>query len=213
MNNVRAYLEFYVAQLVVTAATVLNIKPEDLPVHPINVVATALVADSPTVSANNTRFDCVVTEYLSKNKIINIPITCFHPPGSRLANQTITLKRGSFMYISGSLTSIEGQLYLELHNFSFVRSSGASATKTTSEMPWSGAVNSPSPKKSMAHTIHKSQEQPANTPPKRKASSKFPANKMLKLSDIATQAIANSDPTNNVEDKAMTEDVIMNNDK
>ena len=36
---------------------------------------------------------------------------------------------------------------------------------------------------------------------------------MLKLSDIATQAIANFDLTNNVEDKAMTEDVIMNNDK
>lgn len=65
----------------------------------------------------------------------------------------------------------------------------------------------------MAHTIHKSHEQPVNTPPKRKASSKFPANKMLKLSDIATQAIANSDLTNNNEDNATTEDVIMNNDK
>src|SRR5581483_3376348 len=101
----------------------------------------------------------MVTEYLSKNKVVDVPITCFHPPGSRLANQTVTLKRGSFVFISGTLTSIEGQLYLELHNFNFVRSAGVSAKNTSSEMPWSGGVNSPSSKKSMAHTIHKTQEQ------------------------------------------------------
>lgn len=39
-------------------------------------------------------------------------------------NQTTTVKRGSSVFFSGALSSIEGKLYLELHNFSFLRIMG-----------------------------------------------------------------------------------------
>ena len=77
--------------------------------------------------------ECVISDYLSKDKLVEIPVTLFHPPGSRFANQTTTIKRGSLIFFSGALTQIEANLYLELHNFSFVRNQTFTSPK---QMPW-----------------------------------------------------------------------------
>jgi hypothetical protein len=69
-----------------------------------------------------------------------LPITLFHPPEGRFTNQTTTVKRGSTMFFSGSLTSIEGKLYLELHNFSFIRTQQNFSTNSTKTMPWSKSL-------------------------------------------------------------------------
>lgn len=49
----------------------------------------------------------------------------------------MTIKRGSTIFFSGSLTLIEEKLYLELQNFSFVRNN----TSPTKEMPWSTQIS------------------------------------------------------------------------
>ncbi len=64
--------------------------------------------------------ECVISDYLSKDKLTEFPIIIFHPSGSRFTNQTITIKRGSTIFFSDALTLIENKLYLELHNFNFI---------------------------------------------------------------------------------------------
>lgn len=75
-----------------------------------------------------------MTDYLSKDKVVELPIVLFHPMGSRFTNQSMTIKRNSSIFFSGALTLIEDKLYLELQNFSFIRTSN---TPTKQQMPWS----------------------------------------------------------------------------
>jgi hypothetical protein len=80
----------------------------------------AVVTEGPTITENGTQFTCRINEYFRKNKPIEVSVIFFHSQGSRLASQTLTVKRESLFFFSGSLTSIEGNFYLELHNFTFV---------------------------------------------------------------------------------------------
>jgi len=105
--------------------------PEQLPVHQITVVGIATATNMAEVTEFGVKVECLISDYLSKDKQIELPVTLFHPTGSRFTNQTTTIKRGSSIFFSGGLILIEGELYLELHNFSFVRT-----TPTTKQMPW-----------------------------------------------------------------------------
>ncbi|EXX79759.1 hypothetical protein RirG_002530 [Rhizophagus irregularis DAOM 197198w] len=59
-------------------------------------------------------------------------------------NQTTIVKRGSSVFFSGTLSSIEGKLYLELHNFSFLRGQQSPITSSpTKRMPWLNSLKSP----------------------------------------------------------------------
>jgi len=134
----------------------LHINPEELPVHPIHVVGTGIVSDSISTTNLGIQFDCLVSDYISKDKPSETLITLFHPTGSRLKNQTTMLKRGSSVFFSGALTSIESKLYLELHNFSFIRNQQFnSALKSNKEMPWLNSSSSQS-SSSSSHITSKS---------------------------------------------------------
>jgi len=80
----------------------------------------------------------------------------FHPTQSRLTSQTTSIKRGSTIFFSGALTSIQGKLYLELHNFSYVRCQQNFSSDSTPKMPWSKSLSQASnmPSQSMAQKIH-----------------------------------------------------------
>lgn len=58
----------------------------------------------------------------------------------RFTNQTMTLKCSSTILFFGSLTSIEGDLYLELHNFSFVRAQQNFPSNSAKPMPQSKSL-------------------------------------------------------------------------
>lgn len=96
------------------------------------VVGIATATDTAITNEFGVQVECVISDYLSKDKLVETPITLFHPPGSRFANQTIMIKRGSSIFFSGALTQVETNLYLELHNFSFIRNQ----TFTPKQMPW-----------------------------------------------------------------------------
>ena len=85
-------------QIILTSASILHIKPEDLPVHKINVVGTALVSDSIVFTNLGIQFECIISDYIAKDKPTEIPIVLFHPNGSRLKSQTTMLKRGSSIF-------------------------------------------------------------------------------------------------------------------
>ena len=183
-----------------------------MPVHPIYVVGTAFVTEGPTITENGTQFTCRINEYFGKNKPVELSIIFFHSQGSRLASQTSTVKRGSLVFFSGSLTSIEGNFYLELHNFAFIRTQSSIQTKgIKTEMPWSNnnsnvlsaststPSSSPSPSpsssnRSMVQSIHKQvqeqQQQMSKSTGKRKYNTKFQMKKNLKLADLATAALS-----------------------
>jgi len=102
----------------------------------VNVVGTALVSDSILSTNLSIQFECIISDYISKDKPTEIPIILFHPNGSRLKSQTTMLKCGSSIFFSGALTSIEGKFYLELHNFSFIRTQQSnSVSKSAKKMP------------------------------------------------------------------------------
>jgi hypothetical protein len=82
--------------------------------------------------------DCMISDYLSKEKLIELPVILFHPSESRFTNQTTTIKRGSTIFFSGSLTFVENKLYIELHNFSFINNQQTfTRNPSSSPMPWS----------------------------------------------------------------------------
>ncbi len=132
---------------------------------------------------------------MAKDKPTETPITLFHPNESRLKNQTTMLKRGSSIFFSGTLTSVEGKFYLELHNFNFVRTQQSNfVSKSTKEMPWSPSSSSSSSSSSQTtkSAIYKKiQEQRSTTPVlgKREIGIKFQPTKLTKLSDIASNAL------------------------
>ena len=178
-----------------TSATKLPIKPEDMPVHQVNVVGTALVLESPVISDAGGKLECTISDYLTKEKPIETQISLIHPPKSRLKNQVLTAKRGSSIFFSGSLTSIENQFYIELHNFNYIRSQSTSnLTQYTKEkMPWlsNPSQTSPSSSNSTAQAIHqKMQEQRSTpTPEKHETKRKFQPNMIPKSPDLTTYAL------------------------
>jgi len=78
-----------------------------------------LASDIPIISNNRLKIDCLINDYLFKDKIVEIPITIFHPIESNLKNQTTNIRRGSSLFFSGEITLVDNKLYLELHNLLF----------------------------------------------------------------------------------------------
>ena len=130
----------------------MNIHPEDLPPHQITIVGIASANNSAVSSELGVQVECTVTDYLSKEKPIELSITLFHPTGSHFTNQTMTIKRGSSIFFSGALSLIENQLYLELQNFSFVRNNQSSIADKP--LPWSKSSQTPNNSISFATQIH-----------------------------------------------------------
>jgi hypothetical protein len=137
-------------------ALILNISPENLPVHQITIVGVATATDSAIVNDVGVQIKCIVSDYLSREKQAEFSITLFHPPGSRFINQTTIAKRGSTIFFSGALTVIYEKLYVELHNFSFIRTNQASTSTSSKQMPWSSKPSKTpnNPTMSMAEIIH-----------------------------------------------------------
>jgi len=93
---------------------------------------------SATNNESGVQVDCMISDYLSKEKLIELPVILFHPSESRFTNQTTTIKRGSTIFFSGSLTFVENKLYIELHNFSFINNQQTfTRNPSLSPMPWS----------------------------------------------------------------------------
>ncbi|GBB87369.1 hypothetical protein RclHR1_13810002 [Rhizophagus clarus] len=177
--------------LIVTSAKVLNMQPSDLPVYPIFIVAVGMATDVPTISKHGVKIDCIVNEYLSKDKNVDIPITIFHPNGSRLKSQTTNVRRGSVLFFSGEMTTVDGQLYLELHNFSFLKGQNNQVSPKVNFMPWleTGSVQVTPTRSSNAQLIHNQQKSPESDTKQKP----FQPNKSMKLADIATSILAKND--------------------
>lgn len=212
-----------------------------------------VASESACITDMGVQIKCIITDYLSRDRPTETPIILFHPNGSRFTNQTSTIKYGSSLFFSGSLTSIEGILYLELHNFSFVRGQSLSST-SAKHMPWLNSSKSSTSvsRISVAQAIHNKSQQTHNplpktpvtsitqhisdalpetvitttqsdsslpfTPPitpvknqktrssrsqstaqKRKTRSSIASNKLPKISDIASNILAEADPKNDSE--------------
>jgi hypothetical protein len=153
----------------------------------IYVMAVGTASDVPITSNHGIKIDCIVNDYLSsKEKSAQIPITIFHNLGSRLKNQTTNIRRGSSLFFSGEITLVNGKLYLELHNFSFLK--GQHKHSHNNFLPWSNATTPEySTSQNNAHLIHQELKMPEST--KRKPQKPFQPNKILKLADIATNAL------------------------
>ncbi|CAB5216836.1 hypothetical protein GLOIN_2v1791191 [Rhizophagus irregularis DAOM 181602=DAOM 197198] len=183
--------------LIITAARILDIKPTDLPVHPIYITAVGLAADVPIISNHGVKIDCLISDYLSKDKIVEIPITIFHPLESRLKNQTTNIRRGSSLFFSGEITLVDNKLYLELHNFSFLKGQSQVPSNKSTSLPWLNTTTSESSttQTNNAHLIHQEQRIPEST--KRNIQKPFEPNKVMKLADIATNIL--DDQNENIE--------------
>ena len=97
-----------------------------------------MATGSATNNESSVQVDCMISDYLSKEKLIELPVILFHPSESRFTNQTTTIKRGSTIFFSGSLTFVENKLYIELHNFSFINNQQTfTRNPSSSPMPWS----------------------------------------------------------------------------
>lgn len=153
-----------------------------MPVHQINVVGVATAIEHPVANEYGVQVDCIVSDYLSKDRQVEIPITLFHPSGSRFTSQTTTVKRGSIIFFSGALTLIENKFYLELHNFSFIKTSQSINSLHSKRMPWalksSDQQSSDSPI-SIVKSIHDS---------KKKAPTPDDSSKSMKNSYISKKA-------------------------
>jgi len=123
-----------------------------------------LASESAVITEIGVQFDCIITDYLTKDKPTEVPIILFHPNGSHFTNQTTTVRRGSSVFFSGALTFIEDKLYLELHNFNFLRDQQPITSSTsTKQMPWSNSLKTSLSTKittsSTAQAIHKKSQQ------------------------------------------------------
>jgi hypothetical protein len=145
-----------------------------------------------------------MTIYLKKG--LQIPITIFHTFGSRLKNQTTNIRRRSSLFFSGELTLADDKYYLELYNLSFLKGQ-TQALPTTTSLPWSNATTSGSSTSQIMRTsfIHQEPKTPEST--KRKSQRPFQPNKILKLTDIVINAIANKDDSQDEEDEKANENV------
>jgi len=148
-----------------------------------------LASDIPIISNHGVKIDCLISDYLSKDKVVEIPVTIFHPLESRLKNQTTNIRRGSSLFFSGEITLVDNKLYLELHNFSFLKGQSQVPSKSTS-LPWLNATTSESStaQTSNAHLIHQEQKAPESSI-KRNIQKPFQPNKVMKLADIATNTL------------------------
>jgi hypothetical protein len=133
-----------------------------VPVHQITVVGTALATGTAHTSELGVHIESEISDYYSK-ELVELPVTLFHPLGSRFKNQTTTIKRGSSIFFSGALTMIEDQLYIELQNFCFVRNQ-IHSSMTSKSMPWlsKSTDDSTSTSFNIAQSIHNKKSNKSN---------------------------------------------------
>lgn len=165
-----------------TSASILNIIPEKLPVHQITIVGIATAIETPHVSEVGIQVECLISDYISKDKPVELQVTLFHPSGSRFTNQTTSIKHGSTLFFSGSLTVIDDKLYVELHNFSFIRINQSFTSPSAKQMPWllkTPTSNNPAPT-NITRTIHnmKKLTQNSNPPPPQNTKPKKSSNRI-----------------------------------
>ena len=149
-----------------TSASVLNLPPEELPVHPITVNGIATATGTALVTEVGIQVECTISDYLSKEKQVDLSVTLFHPATSRFTNQTTNIRRGSSIFFSGTLTLIEEKFYLELHNFSFIRNQ-TTTTPKHQMMPWSSKKSSTQASNgssNIAHSIHSLNKKTSKSP-------------------------------------------------
>lgn len=152
------------------------------------VVAVGTASDVPIITDHGVKINCIINDYLSKEKIVEIPIIIFHPLESRFKGQTTNVRRGSILFFSGEVTFVGNQLYLELHNFSFLRGQNNQAPPKANFMPWlenNSSAPSTSTRTNNAQLIHKQNKSPDSSKHK-----PFQPNKVTKLADIATNMLA-----------------------
>jgi len=122
----------------------------------------ALATGTAHTSELGVHIESEISDYYSK-ELVELPVTLFHPLGSRFKNQTTTIKRGSSIFFSGALTMIEDQLYIELQNFCFVRNQ-IHSSMTSKSMPWlSKSTDDPtSTSFNIAQSIHNKRSNKSN---------------------------------------------------
>ncbi|PKY31483.1 hypothetical protein RhiirB3_449108, partial [Rhizophagus irregularis] len=206
--------------LILNSASILNIPPKDLPIHQIMVVGIATATETATTNEYGVQVECVISDYLSKDKLVETPITLFHPPGSRFANQTTMIKRGSSIFFSGALTqssfsnnpipvsvnkvqstckkllALENSISDIPDNFN----TPDNPPNTQSDDPTTTQV-SENPTSTIQKTLGRTRKNPptpvstpVSTPQKRNTRSSYkPKNKARKLADIASDIIAVGD--------------------
>jgi hypothetical protein len=84
------------------------------------------------------------------------------------------------------MTLVEDKLYLEIHNFSFLKGYIQQTSSKSTSLPWITPDSSGS-QISNAHHIHSERDTTKST--KRKSQNPFQPNKIAKLSDIAINAL------------------------
>lgn len=177
------------------------------------IVGIATATDAATTNEFGVQVECIISDYLSKDKLVETPITLFHPPGSRFANQTTMIKRGSSIFFSGALTQVETNLYLELHSFSFIRNQSLNQK----QMPWSKSSTQTSDSSNLtsaniARSIHNKRS--SNNPIPISAQSNYKKSSILdspisnnpEITQIPDNPITQSsdDPTNTPDDPTST---------
>ena len=63
-----------------TSASILNITPEDLPFHEINIVGVGTAIESVVVSDIGIQVECIIYDYVSKDKPVELQMTLFILP-------------------------------------------------------------------------------------------------------------------------------------
>ena len=133
--------------------------------HQITVVGIAVANGSAINDECGVQIEYIISDYFSKEKLVG-----------RFTNQTISIKRGSSIFFSGALTFIDDQLYVELHNFSFINNQTFTRNiSSSSPMPWSFKKQTPSSKSN--NSLITEQEESDHftlTIPKTKTTSKTP---------------------------------------
>src|SRR5206468_9601819 len=100
-------------------------------------VGIAIAVETAVINDHGIQVECTMSEYISK-ELVSMNVTLFHPSESHFTKQTMTIKRGSLIFFSGALSIVDGKLYLELQNFSFVRNNNQTSTPpvpSTNPMP------------------------------------------------------------------------------
>ena len=155
--------------MIISSTFILDIPSENLPIHHTIVMGVALASEPIVITEIGVQFKCIITDYLSKDKLTETLITLFHLNGSHFTNQTTSVKRGSTVFFSGALTLIDDKFYLELQNFNFLRGHQSLTTSTSvKQMPWSNSSKTLSTNTTTittARAIHKKSQQ-THTQPK-----------------------------------------------
>jgi hypothetical protein len=157
------------------------------------------------------KIDCIVSDYISKSKTVQMTVTIFHSHESRLKKQTTNIRRGSNLFFSGEMTLVEGKTYVELHNISFLTTYGTQAPTTTAPLPWATSESTSfSTPQNNAYLIHQEPATPESA--KRKLQKPFQPNKTTKLADICNNALADKKNDSENDDNGQNNDNQNDND-